>query len=64
VFLALGMGLAEVLDAGHLFIGVNAVDYSGYPDCRPEFIDAFEALASGGDTPCRGGRAAPRCMRR
>ena len=45
VFLALGMGLAEVLDAGHLFIGVNAVDYSGYPDCRPEFIAAFEALA-------------------
>jgi 7-cyano-7-deazaguanine synthase len=45
VFLALGMGLAEVLDAGHLFIGVNAVDYSGYPDCRPEFITAFEALA-------------------
>jgi 7-cyano-7-deazaguanine synthase len=46
VFLALGMGVAEVLDAGHLFIGVNAVDYSGYPDCRPEFIAAFEALAS------------------
>jgi 7-cyano-7-deazaguanine synthase len=45
VFLALGMGLAEVLEAGHLFIGVNAVDYSGYPDCRPEFITAFEALA-------------------
>lgn len=46
VFLAIGMGVAEVLDAGHLFIGVNAVDYSGYPDCRPEFIAAFEALAS------------------
>jgi 7-cyano-7-deazaguanine synthase len=46
VFLALGMGVAEVLDAGHLFIGVNAVDYSGYPDCRPEFIAAFQALAS------------------
>lgn len=45
VFLALGMGLAEVLDAGQLFIGVNAVDYSGYPDCRPEFIAAFQALA-------------------
>lgn len=45
VFLALGMGLAEVLDAGHLFIGVNAVDYSGYPDCRPEFIAAFQAVA-------------------
>jgi 7-cyano-7-deazaguanine synthase len=46
VFLALGMGLAEVLDAGHLFIGVNAVDYSGYPDCRPVFIEAFRALAA------------------
>jgi 7-cyano-7-deazaguanine synthase len=46
VFLALGMGLAEVLDAGHLFIGVNAVDYSGYPDCRPAFIEAFRALAA------------------
>ena len=46
VFLALGMGLAEVLDAGHLFIGVNAVDYSGYPDCRPEFLAAFRALAA------------------
>lgn len=46
VFLALGMGVAEVLDAGHLFIGVNAVDYSGYPDCRPEFIAAFGRLAA------------------
>jgi 7-cyano-7-deazaguanine synthase len=46
VFLALGMGVAEVLDAGHLFIGVNAVDYSGYPDCRPAFIDAFRSLAA------------------
>lgn len=46
VFLALGMGLAEVLDAGHLFIGVNAVDYSGYPDCRPQFIEAFRLLAA------------------
>ena len=45
VFLALGMGVAEVLDAGHLFIGVNAVDYSGYPDCRPEFIAAFRKVA-------------------
>ncbi len=46
VFLALGMGVAEVLDAGHLFIGVNAVDYSGYPDCRPEFIAAFRKVAA------------------
>ncbi|MEJ2515173.1 MAG: 7-cyano-7-deazaguanine synthase QueC [Gammaproteobacteria bacterium] len=46
VFLALGMGLAEVLGARDLFIGVNAVDYSGYPDCRPEFIQAFRELAA------------------
>lgn len=46
VFLALGMGVAEVLDADCLFIGVNAVDYSGYPDCRPEFIAAFRNLAA------------------
>jgi len=45
VFLALALGLAETLGAQDLFIGVNAVDYSGYPDCRPEFIRAFEALA-------------------
>ena len=46
VFLALGMGLAEVLDSRDLFIGVNAVDYSGYPDCRPEFIEAFRKVAA------------------
>ncbi|MFU8821344.1 MAG: 7-cyano-7-deazaguanine synthase QueC [Gammaproteobacteria bacterium] len=46
VFLALGMGVAEVLDAAYLYIGVNAVDYSGYPDCRPEFIEAFQSLAA------------------
>jgi 7-cyano-7-deazaguanine synthase len=45
LFLALALGWAEVLGARDLFIGVNAVDYSGYPDCRPEFIRAFEALA-------------------
>jgi len=45
LLLALALGLAEVLDAGDLFIGVNAVDYSGYPDCRAEFIAAFESLA-------------------
>jgi 7-cyano-7-deazaguanine synthase len=45
VLLALAMAHAEVLGAGHLFIGVNAVDYSGYPDCRPEFIAKFQELA-------------------
>ena len=45
VFLALALGWAEVLGAHDLFIGVNAVDYSGYPDCRPEFLAAFENLA-------------------
>ncbi len=46
VFLALALGWAEVLNARDIFIGVNAVDYSGYPDCRPEFISAFEAMAN------------------
>jgi 7-cyano-7-deazaguanine synthase len=45
VLLALALAWAEVLEASHLVIGVNAVDYSGYPDCRPEFIAAFENLA-------------------
>lgn len=46
VFLALALGWAEVLGATTIFIGVNAVDYSGYPDCRPEFIAAFARLAN------------------
>jgi len=45
LFLSLALGWAEVLGAQDLFVGVNAVDYSGYPDCRPEFIAAFERLA-------------------
>jgi 7-cyano-7-deazaguanine synthase len=46
VFLSLALGWAEVLVADAIFIGVNAVDYSGYPDCRPEFIEAFEKMAN------------------
>jgi 7-cyano-7-deazaguanine synthase len=46
VFLALSLAWAEALGAADIFIGVNALDYSGYPDCRPEFIQAFERLAS------------------
>ncbi len=46
VFLALALGWAEVLGSTDLFVGVNAVDYSGYPDCRPAFINAFEQLAN------------------
>lgn len=45
VFLALALGLAEVLDAQVIYIGVNAVDYSGYPDCRPDFIASFQQMA-------------------
>ncbi|NKI36264.1 7-cyano-7-deazaguanine synthase QueC [Wenzhouxiangella sp. XN79A] len=45
VMLAIGLGLAETLEAEALFIGVNAVDYSGYPDCRPQYIAAFQELA-------------------
>ncbi len=45
LFLALALGWGEVLEAHDLFIGANAVDYSGYPDCRPEFLQAFEQLA-------------------
>src|SRR5215475_5006961 len=46
VFLALALGWAEVLGAGDIFIGVNALDYSGYPDCRPEYIAAYERMAN------------------
>lgn len=46
VFLSLALGWAEVLQARDIFIGVNAVDYSGYPDCRPEFVEAFEVMAN------------------
>lgn len=46
IFLSFALAWAEVLDSSDVFIGVNALDYSGYPDCRPEFIEAFQALAN------------------
>ena len=46
VFLSIALGWAEVLEASAIFIGVNAVDYSGYPDCRPDYIAAFETMAN------------------
>jgi 7-cyano-7-deazaguanine synthase len=46
VLLSLALGYAEVIGTGNIFVGVNAVDYSGYPDCRPEYIAAFERLAN------------------
>ena len=46
VFLSIALAWAEALGAGDLYLGVNAVDYSGYPDCRPEYIEAFERMAN------------------
>ncbi|HET9043743.1 MAG TPA: 7-cyano-7-deazaguanine synthase QueC, partial [Burkholderiales bacterium] len=46
IFLSLALGWAEVLGARHIFVGANAIDYSGYPDCRPEYLRAFEAMAN------------------
>lgn len=57
IFLSLALGLAEVLGASHIYIGVNAVDYSGYPDCRPAFIEAFRRLASVATRDAVSGRA-------
>jgi 7-cyano-7-deazaguanine synthase len=46
IFLSVALGWCEVIGAGDIFIGVNAIDYSGYPDCRPEFLEAFERMAN------------------
>jgi 7-cyano-7-deazaguanine synthase len=46
IFLSFALAWAEVLESAHIFIGINALDYSGYPDCRPEFIEAYERMAN------------------
>lgn len=56
IFLSLALGWAEAVGAHHLVIGVNALDYSGYPDCRPGFIAAFEAMATQGTRAADGGQ--------
>ena len=60
VLLALALGYAETLDAQDLYIGVNAIDYSGYPDCRPAFVQAFEKLANVATAAAVEGRASYR----
>jgi 7-cyano-7-deazaguanine synthase len=46
IFLSVALGWAEAIGARHIYIGINALDYSGYPDCRPDFLEAFEAMAN------------------
>jgi 7-cyano-7-deazaguanine synthase len=46
IFLSLALAYAETLDTGHIYLGVNALDYSGYPDCRPEYLAAYQAMAN------------------
>ena len=64
IFLSLALGWAEAAGARDIFIGVNALDYSGYPDCRPEFIAAFEALADLATKAGVEGERVPRSTRR
>jgi len=56
IFLSIALGYAEVIGSSDIFIGVNAIDYSGYPDCRPEFIAAFERMANLATAAATGGR--------
>lgn len=56
IFLAHAVAWAEVIGAADIFLGINAIDYSGYPDCRPEFLDAFAAMANLGTRAGSGGR--------
>jgi len=58
IFLSFALAWAEVLECSDIFIGVNALDYSGYPDCRPEFIQAFERMANLATEACVEGRTA------
>ena len=62
--LGLALGYAETIGAFDLFIGANVLDYSGYPDCRPEFLEAFERVANLGDQGGRGGQRDSASMRR
>ena len=59
LFLAHALAWGEALGAGDIFIGANALDYSGYPDCRPEFLEAFERMANLGTKAGVEGRALP-----
>ena len=59
LFLAHALAWAEVAGAGDIFIGANALDYSGYPDCRPEFLEAFERMANLGTKAGVEGRCVP-----